>query len=202
MKTIAVKPAKIASITLLLAIAMCLLGPAPARADVVTDWNLTAVTAILNSNAGGGGFIILPCVHAAIYDAVNAIDGRYTVYAVRPSLLNPAASQEAAAVSAAYSVLRIVLPTQQALLDAAYAASLSVIPNGQNKSDGIAIGNEVAQGILALRANDGLGAVVPYTFGTGPGVYQATPPAFGLPVNRDWPYIRPFTILSSSRIST
>ncbi len=138
-------------------------------------------------------------MHSAIYDAVNAIDGRYSVYAIKPTLVNPGASQEAAAAAAAYHVLKGKFPSQQALLDGAYAVSLAAIPQGQAKSDGIAIGTEVAQGILALRDNDGLGNVIPYSFGTGPGVYQATPPGFGLPLFQDLAHLRPFTLLSSSQ---
>jgi hypothetical protein len=178
-----------------------LFGPAPARADAVTDWNLTAVTAILDSGIHPArGVIIHAYVHAAIYDAVNAIDGRYSVYAVRPSFVNPGASPEAAAVAAAYNVLKGVFPSQHAFLDGVYATSLAAIPNGNAKNDGIAIGAEVAQGILDLRAYDGLGAEIPYTFGTGPGVYQATPPAFGFPVVQDLAYVRPFTLLSPSQL--
>jgi hypothetical protein len=184
----------------LLLLTAVLLMPHPLSADVVTDWNLTAETAVLNSAIHfSRGLILQAYVHAAIYDAVNAIDSRYSVYAVKPSFVNPGASPEAAAVAAAYNVLKGVLPTQQAFLDGAYATSLAAIPNGQAKNDGIAIGAEVARGILALRANDGLGADIPYTFGTGPGVYQATPPAFGLPILQDLAYVRPFTLLSPSQ---
>jgi PAP2 superfamily len=182
-----------------LLLAGVLLMPYPLSADAVTDWNLTAVTALSNSPNAPLEFMILAYVHAAIYDAVNAIDGRHTVYAVKATLANPRASQEAAAIAAAYNVLKSILPDQQVFLDGAYATSLTNIPNGQSKNDGIAIGAEVAQGILALRANDGLGADIPYTFGSGPGVYQATAPGFILPVLRDLPYVKPFTLLSPSQ---
>jgi hypothetical protein len=184
---------------LLLLLAGVLSMPYPLSADAVIDWNLTAVTALSNSANAPLEFMVLAYVHAAIYDAVNAIDGRHTVYAIKPTLANPLASQEAAAIAAAYHVLKSILPDQQAFLDGAYATSLTHIPDSQSKNDGIAIGAEVAQGILALRANDGLGADIPYTFGSGPGVYQATPPGFILPVLRDLPYVKPFTLLSPSQ---
>ena len=120
-------------------------------------------------------------------------------YAIKPSSANPSASPEAAAIAAAYNVLKGVFPAQQSFLDGAYANSLAAIPNGQSKNDGIAIGAEVAQGILALRADDVLGTVIPYTFGTGPGVYQATPPAFGFPILEDLAHLKPFTLLSPSQ---
>ena len=57
------------------------------RADVVTDWSAIAQTAIV-TNAGrppSGTIIDVAYVFAAMYDAVNAIDGRYTAFAVSVS---------------------------------------------------------------------------------------------------------------------
>ena len=53
-----------------------------------------------------------------------------------------------------------------------------------------------AAAILALRANDGREAIVPYTFGSGPGVYQRTPPAFGNPVAPWQAKMKPFALQS------
>jgi hypothetical protein len=58
------------------------------------------------------------------------------------------------------------------VLDAALAASLAAIPNGSAETKGVAVGAEVAAGILALRANDHRNDIVGYEFGSGPGVYQ------------------------------
>jgi hypothetical protein len=70
------------------------------------------------------------------------------------------------------------IPAQQASFDAKYASSLASIPDGSPKTNGIAIGQSVATAIIALRSADGSTAIVPYTPGTGPGVWQPTPPAF------------------------
>jgi hypothetical protein len=68
--------------------------PATARADLITDLNDRARNAF---NASGQNFVFgmmqLAYVHAAIYDAVNAIDGRYAVYAVKPSSVPPGSSR-------------------------------------------------------------------------------------------------------------
>jgi len=52
-----------------------------------------------------------------------------------------------------------------------------VIPNGQPKEHGIAVGEEVASMLLAARANDG-SAAIPAVFvaGNQPGDYRSTPP--------------------------
>ena len=65
---------------------------ASARADTVTDWNATAAAALQSPGtvtppavpgAGQGAVstVHLAMVHAAVYDAVNAIDGGHEPYA-------------------------------------------------------------------------------------------------------------------------
>lgn len=148
------------------------------KADKVTDWNAIAAQAVLTGGfAGAPGTIDMAYTHIAIYDAVNAIEGGYTVFAVSPSNVPPGASPEAATVEAAYRVLRNLFPTQSAYLDAQYAASLATIPDGQAKSDGIAVGADVAARFLASRVGDGKGATVIYTPGSGPGAWIPTSPA-------------------------
>src|SRR5207245_7432060 len=98
-----------------------------ATASVVTDWNAIATTVIV-TNAGkppGIATIDFVYVNAAMYDAVNAIDGRYSVYAVSPTNATVGASEDAAAVAAAHNVLKAFYPLQQAYLDARYAESLA-----------------------------------------------------------------------------
>jgi hypothetical protein len=168
----------------------------PAKADVVGDWNTTATTVILNKGAQAS--IHLAMVHVAIYDAVNSVDRRYSIYAVTPATAG-GASKEAAAASAAYNLLRTLFPDQSAVLDPAFAASLAAVPDGAAETNGVAIGAEVAAGIVALRANDGRNAVVPYVFGSGPGVYQATPPAFASPVTPWVAKVTPFALQSPSQ---
>ena len=171
---------------------------ATARADVITDWNATAEAVLVaKGHQGPPGYAF---VHVPMYDAVNAIDGRYSVFAVRPNANTRGASKEAAAATAAYRVLRGAYPDQAALLDPAYDASLAAVPNGPAKTKGIAVGNEVADAWLALRANDGREAAVPYVFEpAAPGVYQRTPPGFP---NAAAPWLakmQPFAMTSPSQ---
>jgi hypothetical protein len=169
----------------------------PAQADVVSDWNNTATTVVLNKGAQSA--IHLAMVHVAIYDAVNSVDRRYRVYAIKPSTPGTGASKEAAAASAAYNLLRTLFPDQSAVLDPAFAASLAAIADGPAETNGVAIGAEVAAGIVALRANDGRNANVTYVFGSGPGVYQATPPAFTSPVTPWVAKVTPFALQRPSQ---
>lgn len=182
-----------------LAIAVVL--PGIAAADVVTDWTLVGAQAVV-ANGGRASMVDVAIAQAAVFDAVNAIDRRYQPYKVIPTSPARGASPEATAAAAAHRTLAGLLPGQAAALDAAYANSLANIPDGTAKTMGITLGEEVANAILALRANDGRNAVVPaYVFGSGPGVYQATTPfpPTGQPVNTFVPGITPMALLSGSQ---
>ena len=61
--------------------------PPAAQADVVSDRNATTRT--VRVATGGSPGIYYATVHAAIYDAVNAIEGRHQVFAVRPQPVDP-----------------------------------------------------------------------------------------------------------------
>ena len=145
------------------------------------------------------GLIRLAMVHVAIYDAVNAIEGYpFTPYAVTPNVVTPA-SPEAATAAAAHDILVALFPSQQADLDAEYAASLALIPDGPAKTNGISVGQQVAAGVLLFRANDGRDAIVPYIPGSGPGVWIPTPPGFLAAQAPEVAYVRPFTLNSPSQ---
>jgi hypothetical protein len=124
----------------------------------------------------------LGIVHAAIYDAVNAIDRKHQVYAIE-SKAQLGASMEAAAATAAHDTLIKLFPVQQSALDTALAESLSKIPDGPAKRDGIAVGKESAEKTVAAHVNDGAMAKVPYTPGTSPDSWQSTPPTWLLPLS-------------------
>ena len=115
--------------------AVSLLPIARAQTDVVTDWNMIALTAtalapnsILQSRA-------LAIVHGAIYDVVCAVERQSGAYAV--DIDAPVGtSVEAAAAAAGHGALVRLAPTEQAMLDAALKVSLSKIADGQVKSLG------------------------------------------------------------------
>jgi hypothetical protein len=152
---------------------------APVRADVVTDWNLTAIEVMRVANVTGNPWSrTLAMVHVAMADAVNSVQGRYArVVANVPTAAG--ASAEAAGVAAARQVLNQLYPKQSAKIEEAYAASLKAIPDGTAKNEGIALGERVAAAVLADRANDGTNAPDDYRPLTSPGVWvPTTPPIF------------------------
>jgi hypothetical protein len=109
-------------------------------------------------------------MHAAIYDAVTAIDGTHAPYAITLPGTSSNASQDAAAAAAAHEVLVALYPAFQMTLDAELQASLAQVPDGAGKTQGVSIGQTVADRILTLRNSDGSDAAPPtFAFGTAPG---------------------------------
>jgi hypothetical protein len=182
--------------TLIVVLAIGLTQSASASNPIV-DWNQIALTTALTTP---GTQIYLTYVNLAMYDAVNAIDGRYQQYA--PEFHGPRdASREAAAISAAYQVLLYYFPAQAAALQAQYDAAIAAIPDGEAKGNGITVGQVSAASIVALRAGDGRSANVTYTYPSSPqpGVWIPTPPGFGPPVTPWVGQMVPFTMQSADQ---
>jgi hypothetical protein len=181
-----------------------MLIPIGANADAVSDWSFIANTVVITNAATRppASMIDFAYVHIAIYDAVNAIDRRYSVFSAAPSTAPAGASPEAATAAAAYTMLKYLYPAQQAFLDTMYANYLLSIRAGIAQTRGIAVGTEVAAAFIAARTGDGRNANVPYVFGSGPGVYQVTPGAPTPPITPLFPWVahmRPFSIQSPSQ---
>jgi hypothetical protein len=135
-------------------------------------------------------------MHAAIYDAVNAIDRRHRPYLVRLTDVSRDASQDAAAAAAAHDVLVALYPSFSAALDAQLQDSLAHISGSSDQAEGVRIGQTVAARLLDLRRDDGSSASpIPYVFGTNPGDYQSTPPNFPKqPQFTHWSHVTPFAL--------
>jgi hypothetical protein len=83
------------------------------------------------------GFLDMAVVQAAVYDAVQAIDGKFKPYNVQ--IPGASGSPEAAAAKAAHDVLVNIFPAQGASLDTAYRDHLA--KKGLAESDpGVAVG--------------------------------------------------------------
>jgi hypothetical protein len=146
---------------------------APARADVITDWNVLANALVANDIGNNPKLRTLAIVHVAMSDAINTVQDRYTrVVATLPAA--PNASAEAAAATAARQVLTQVYPEQKAKIEETYAASLKAIPDGPAKTDGIKLGMQVAEAVQVDRANDGTNAPETYRPHAAPGAYVPT----------------------------
>jgi len=174
-------------------------GPATQSVNPVLQWNRALLVIVRTPGAQPAtihptrSFAIM---HAAIYDAVNIIDGTHRPYLVQLTGVSRHASLDAAAAAAAHEVLVNLYPTFQATLDVQFQQSLAQITDGGGKAEGINIGQTVADRILALRSNDGSNAQpIPFVFGTAPGDYRSTPPNFPpQPQFTHWSHVTPFAL--------
>ena len=174
----------------LLAAALTCLA-APAVANVITDWDAKAVAVAAPAPLGQRE---LAMVHVAMFDAVNSIERRYRPYLVQLTA-QKTTSQEAAAASAAATVLIGLHPEAAEELKAALATYLATIADNEAKSDGIKLGEAVAAKVLQARANDGANAADAYRPKTKPGVYVPTP----ITVASVWPDLAPFALAKPSQ---
>ncbi len=173
---------------------------ASAAANPVVEWNRILLGIV--RTPGAQAPTVHPTrsfamMHAAIYDAVNAIDRQYQPYLVHLENVSPGASQEAAANAAAHDVLVALYPKIRPTLDSEFQRLQAQIPYGADKNAGLALGETVAVRILALRENDGSSAQpVPYRFRNIPGDYQSPPPspAGQQPQFTHWSRVTPFAL--------
>lgn len=149
-----------------------------AVADVVTEWNAIAVSSVSADRLVNRQSRDMAMVHAAMFDAMNAIRPRYTPAMVRITARGDAV-REAAAVQAAHDVLVALFPAAQASLDATLAASLRLIPDDRDEGRGpkywgILAGQVAATAVLHARENDRAFDVAVFAPVPGSGEYQFT----------------------------
>ncbi len=174
-------------------------GPAVSTLNPVLQWNRILLAIVRTPGAQPATIHTtrsFALMHAAIYDAVNAIARTHEPYLVRLTGVPRHASQQAAGAAAAHEVLAALYPVFLSSLDDELQQSLTQIPAGKVKDEGILIGRTVADRILALRINDGANAQpILYVFGSAPGDYQSTPPNFPpQPQFTHWSHVTPFAL--------
>jgi hypothetical protein len=177
------------------AVAAGLVCTVSASADVVTDWNSRAA-AIATAAQIGPPLInrATATAQVAVFEAVNAITKRYAPGRLKLEAAD-SASIDAAVAAANRAVLSRLVPSQQAAIDAAYQSALAALPDDAARSAGMAVGEQAAAGILALRNDDGAAAPQTYRPETKPGVYVPTV----LPAVSHWPQRKPWLLSSADQ---
>ncbi len=145
----------------------------------------------------------LAIVHIAIFDAVNAIVGRYRSY----SGIDPApqgTSMDAAIAQAAHDTLCAMFPAQTASMDQQLTDDLAQIPNSPSRTLGILLGRRAAAAILARRADDGSDFVelkvgTEFPTSDAPGKWRQDPISMHpLALGAEWGDVAPFVLKSGS----
>jgi hypothetical protein len=154
---------------------------APARADVVTSWNSiivvcvqgqTAPVAIAPNRPGAGGLLDVALVHAAMHDAVQAIQGRFEPYHYDNAALRGVGSVDAAAAAAAYGLLVELYGADDPCLVGVTNPAVTYAGD-----PGLQAGNESATALFPLyRPSLLLPGDPNYMGGTAPGEWRPTLP--------------------------
>ena len=154
-------------------------GTTLARADIIADWNNTAMDVMKAVNVGGNPWTrSMALVNVSMSDAVNSVQNRYSRYI--PELpVDPNASAEAAAAAAAREILMRQYPGQKERIETAYAEALRSIPDNPARAAGIDLGQKVADAVFTERQSDATNTPDTYRPLTTPGVWvPTTPPLF------------------------
>ncbi len=169
----------------------------PAAADTVCDWWEFA-NRISPPYAGGTPEQMRAAtrVSLAMFEALNAIDRRYESYLGFPAG-DPAASQDAAAATAAYHVLLHHFPDKKAVLDESYTLAMAAAGDEGRREAGRLIGEQAAKAANAAGGIDPSVEQLPYRPRTAPGVWTAT----ALPqLEPYWVAFRPWAIPSAEAL--
>jgi hypothetical protein len=176
-----------------------------AGANAVSSWSEIAIDTINVPAAATGtsaerrpiDSVDLATVHIAIYDALMAITGTHRPYYVARVVGadEGEVSQRAAVGAAAHGVLKGLYPARTARYQSAYVEFVDAIPEDAAKTRGLALGAEVAAGVLAARADDGRSVVLAsYVPGSAPGRFRGVDP-----INRFLPSVKPFALIGAAQ---
>src|SRR5437016_724800 len=88
-------------------------------------------------------------VHVAIFDAVNAIDGRFESYTGIPAA-PPDTSMKLAIAQAARDTLSALYPSQTPTFDQKLQEDIDAVQDSIAKQNGIAVGQQAARAILEM----------------------------------------------------
>ena len=145
--------------------------------DAVVDWNQITVDAVTVGRPGPIGMVDIALVHIAVHDAVQAIEKRFEPYHFETD--RASGSRSAAVAAAAHDVLVGMYPAQVTTLDTIYYNYLA--DHGLGGDPGLAVGQQAALEILALRRVNPDPLPPPFVGGTAVGQWRPTPSFLGNP---------------------
>jgi hypothetical protein len=185
---------RIAFVVLGAALLAVLLAAPAAQADVVTDANAKAADIASKLPATPPAVRVMVYVQVSVFEAVNAISGRYPPLQAKINAA-PGASVDAAVASATRTALsKLMPPTHQAAIDADYEAALKLVRDGPAKTSGISVGEQAATGCLA-RVDEEFTLPDTYRPHAAAGVYVPTM----LPAVPNWGKRKPWAMTSGSQ---
>ena len=143
-------------------------------------------------------------VHIAMFDALDAVVGGYTSYTGTHAAPG-SVSVDAAISQAARDTLAAMFPSQTPTFNVYLAEDLARVTNGQQRANGIDLGQRTAAAILAMRLNDGSQIPEPvvgvdYFPSDLPGHWRQDPISLiPLALGAHWGECSPFVVTSTSQ---
>ncbi|MEY4764149.1 MAG: hypothetical protein RI907_822, partial [Pseudomonadota bacterium] len=95
-----------------------------------------------------------------------------------------------------YRVLYTLYPAQRATFDKALQLTLGAIPDSAAKTSGVALGDDIAKTILAIRAADGYQDLATESGSDAVGAWRPTGPMFLVAQDPQWGGVTPFALTS------
>jgi hypothetical protein len=184
--------------------------------DVVRRWNQIAVdasgvdptpvvapdTRTFGEQLGPGRSArAMAIVHVAMFEALNAIEGRYRSYLSLPPA-RPNTSRDMAVARAARDTLAALFPSQARTFDAFLLEEIRRRPLREAAAtlNGLVLGGRAASEILSRRAADGSQHAEPvmgddYVPDDGPGIWRQDPISLiPIALGAHWGEVRPFVL--------
>jgi hypothetical protein len=165
-----------------------------AQADVVTDANARTADIASKLPATPPAVRVMAYVQVSVFEAVNAITGRYPPLMAKINAAQGASVDAAVAAATRTALSKLMPPAHQAAIDADYDAALKLVPDGPAKTNGIAVGEQAATGCLA-RVDEGLSLPDTYRPHAAAGIYVPTM----LPAVPNWGKRKPWAMTSGSQ---
>jgi PAP2 superfamily len=165
-----------------------------AQADVVTDANARAADIASKLPATPPAVRVMAYVQVSVFEAVNAITGRYPPLMAKINAAQGASVDAAVAAATRTALSKLMPAAHQAAIDADYDAALKLVPDGPAKTNGIAVGEQAATGCLA-RVDEGLSLPDTYRPHAAAGIYVPTM----LPAVPNWGKRKPWAMTSGSQ---
>jgi membrane-associated phospholipid phosphatase len=170
----------------------------PVIADPVVFWNDQTNRAIQATKTDP--FVAsraLALESIAVLDTIRSIQGEpaFLVRLPAPSDV----PMEVAVAAAAHAMLSHLFMVRQAALDAALASELARQPAGLSRRRATEFGRAVADGVIAMREQDGWNAAGTSRTGTAPGQWRPTPPDFLPAMDPQWASMEPFVLTRPSQ---
>lgn len=192
----------------------------PASAEWVKHWNHVAIDAsgldhtpvadgesrVFGEQLGPGrASRAIAIVQIAVFEALNAITGRYESYTGLPAAARDT-SVKAAIAQAAHDTLVAMFPSQATAFDRQLEEDLAKVEDGEaQKAAGVDLGQRAARSILELRANDGSDHPEPvvgvdYFPEDKPGEWSPDPiSGKTVALGARWGQVRPFVMTSGDQ---